>query len=82
MQTISIIRVSKTGTILSNLNCTVNNLIKLSKNNSKNIDEVIRSLLKRRLHSMDNTFPNMKDFLLRYSDLKANEGKSSYAFNF
>lgn len=70
IQTISIIRVSKTGSILSNLKCTANNLIRFSKSNSKDIDEVIKSLLKRRFHSLDSEFPNMRAFLLKYSDLK------------
>lgn len=66
MKKIAIIRVSKTGTILSNLKCSVENLIKLSKSDSKDIDVVVRSLLKRRFHSMDSDFPNMKDFLLKH----------------
>ena len=67
MNKIAIIRVSKTGTILSNLKCTAENLIRLSKKSkSDDIDVVIRSLLKRRFHSLDSNFPNMKDFLINH----------------
>lgn len=66
MERILIIRVSKTGIILSNLKCTVKNLIRLSKrNNNDNIEEIIKSLLKRRFHSMEINYPNMKDFILK-----------------